>query len=86
MVVLKILDDEVDDDDDKKDNDEDRGRVGLGIQGSPPYYSHPPPLTVISNDFYSNIFMGQRLIATGNPFGLYQTVTTGVVLALNREV
>uniref|UniRef100_A0A7S2HB65 PDZ domain-containing protein n=1 Tax=Helicotheca tamesis TaxID=374047 RepID=A0A7S2HB65_9STRA len=34
----------------------------------------------------SNLLVGQRLIAIGNPFGLDQTVTSGVVSALNREV
>mmetsp|Transcript_67103 Transcript_67103/g.99329 ORF Transcript_67103/g.99329 Transcript_67103/m.99329 type:complete len:510 (-) Transcript_67103:106-1635(-) len=34
----------------------------------------------------SSLLVGQRLIAIGNPFGLDQTVTSGVVSALNREV
>jgi len=34
----------------------------------------------------SKLLVGQKLIAIGNPFGLDQTVTSGVVSAMNREM
>ena len=42
-----------------------------------------PPLAIgISRD----LLVGQRVYAIGNPFGLDQTLTTGLVSALNREI
>ena len=42
-----------------------------------------PPLAVgISRD----LIVGQRVYAIGNPFGLDQTLTSGIVSALNREI
>ncbi len=34
----------------------------------------------------SNLEVGQKVYAIGNPFGLDQTLTTGIVSALNREI
>jgi S1-C subfamily serine protease len=34
----------------------------------------------------SNLLVGQKVYAIGNPFGLDQTLTTGIVSALNREI
>lgn len=42
-----------------------------------------PPIPVGSS---KDLQVGQRVYAIGNPFGLDQTLTTGVVSALNREI
>lgn len=34
----------------------------------------------------SNLLVGQKVFAIGNPFGLDQTITTGIISALNREI
>ena len=34
----------------------------------------------------SNLLVGQRVFAIGNPFGLDQTLTTGIISALGREI
>jgi S1-C subfamily serine protease len=42
-----------------------------------------PPLALGSS---RDLLVGQRVYAIGNPFGLDQTLTTGIVSALNREI
>jgi S1-C subfamily serine protease len=42
-----------------------------------------PPIPVGSS---RDLVVGQRVFAIGNPFGLDQTLTTGIVSALNREI
>ena len=42
-----------------------------------------PPLAIGAS---KDLIVGQRVYAIGNPFGLDQTLTTGIVSALNREI
>ncbi|MBC7938418.1 MAG: trypsin-like peptidase domain-containing protein [Chitinophagaceae bacterium] len=42
-----------------------------------------PPIAVGAS---KDLLVGQRVYAIGNPFGLDQTLTTGIVSALNREI
>ncbi len=42
-----------------------------------------PPIAVGSS---RDLAVGQRVYAIGNPFGLDQTLTTGIISALNREI
>jgi S1-C subfamily serine protease len=42
-----------------------------------------PPITLGSS---RDLLVGQRVYAIGNPFGLDQTLTTGIISALNREI
>jgi S1-C subfamily serine protease len=42
-----------------------------------------PPIALGSS---KDLLVGQRVYAIGNPFGLDQTLTTGIVSALNREI
>jgi S1-C subfamily serine protease len=42
-----------------------------------------PPIAVGAS---RDLLVGQRVYAIGNPFGLDQTLTTGIISALNREI
>ncbi|MBN2060932.1 MAG: trypsin-like peptidase domain-containing protein [Deltaproteobacteria bacterium] len=48
---------------------------------APPDILHPVPL---GNS--SNLQAGQKVIAIGNPFGLQQTVTTGIISSIGRSI
>ena len=43
-------------------------------------------LTPIPVGTSSNLLVGQKVFAIGNPFGLDQTLTTGIISALGREI
>lgn len=45
--------------------------------------SKAPPISVGTS---RDLVVGQKVYAIGNPFGLDQTLTTGIVSALNREI
>ena len=46
----------------------------------------PDKLHVISVGESENLLVGQKVFAIGNPFGLDQTITAGIVSALGREI
>ena len=51
-------------------------RIGVG-------FKRPPPVPVGTS---ADLKVGQKVYAIGNPFGLDQTLTTGIISALNREI
>jgi S1-C subfamily serine protease len=58
----------------------DRDLAVLKIEAPP---AKLPPIALGSS---RDLLVGQRVYAIGNPFGLDQTLTTGLVSALNREI
>jgi len=44
------------------------------------------PLQPIALANSNNLLVGQKVIAIGNPFGLEQTLTTGIISAVEREI
>ena len=46
----------------------------------------PPSLTAVTFGDSSNVEIGQRVLAIGNPFGLSRTLTQGIVSSLDRTV
>ena len=46
----------------------------------------PHTLTPVAVGTSNNLLVGQKVLAIGNPFGLDQTLTTGIISALGREI
>lgn len=46
----------------------------------------PDKLTILELEDSSNLVVGQKVLALGNPFGLTQTLTTGIISALGRTI
>ena len=82
VAVLKVLNDEFDDDNDG-DKIIDKGKGGQ-VRSTSSYIN--PTLTVIPYGSSLYLLVGKRLFAIRNPFGLDQTIMSGVVLDLNQEV
>jgi S1-C subfamily serine protease len=59
----------------------DKDTAVLLLQDPPREKLHPLPL-----GHSANLLVGQKVLAVGNPFGLDQTLTVGVVSALGREI
>lgn len=58
----------------------------LAMDSTPPNSTIPQVLPALSFGSSSDLLVGQGLIAIGNPFGLENSVSTGVVSALDRQV
>lgn len=46
----------------------------------------PAELTVVPLGTAKNLFVGQKVLAIGNPFGLDRTLTTGIISGLSRPI
>ena len=46
----------------------------------------PQRLTILELEDSSTLVVGQKVLALGNPFGLTQTLTTGIISALGRTI
>ena len=66
------------------DQDKDIAVLQLGEDSDHNTASDLLPLSVCSSS--SNLLVGQRVFAIGNPFGLDHTLTTGVVSGTGREI
>jgi S1-C subfamily serine protease len=82
IAVLKIITQK----DNKNDDDDDSKRDGKNNSGTGNNTTTTTKFIPLQFGSSSELLVGQDLIAIGNPFGLQNSVSVGVVSALNREL
>lgn len=68
------------------DEDKDIAVLQITSPPLPAVVPPPPPLQPLRLGHSSDLQVGQRVFAIGNPFGLDHTLTTGVISGIGREI